>query len=85
MLKSVKGSPYWMAPEIVRKTGHGYPADIWSLGCCVIEMLSSKPPWHEYGRDAKSIMNVIKSSTKPPKYPENISTECKDFLNYCFE
>ena|SRR5687768_5809984 len=66
MLKSVKGSPYWMAPEVVRKSGHGYPADIWSLGCCVIEMLSSKPPWHEYGRDAKSIMNVIKTSTKPP-------------------
>lgn len=53
MLKSVKGSPYWIAPEIVRKIGHGFPADIWSIGCCVIEMLSSKPPWYGCGRDAK--------------------------------
>ena len=42
--KSIKGSPYWIAPEVVKKIGHGTAADIWSIGCCVIEMLSSKPP-----------------------------------------
>lgn len=84
-LKSVRGSPYWMAPEVVRKTGHGCPADIWGLGCCVIEMLTSKPPWYEFGKDAKTIMNVIKGCNKPPDYPDKISKECKDFLDYCFE
>jgi len=44
--KSLQGSPYWMAPEVVEKTGHGKPADIWGIGCCVIEMITSKPPWH---------------------------------------
>jgi serine/threonine protein kinase len=57
MSKSLKGSPYWMAPEVVRKIGHGKPADIWSLGCCVLEMLTSKPPWYEHGKNAKIIMN----------------------------
>ena len=74
-----------MAPEIIRKTGHGTAADIWSLGCCVIEMLTSKPPWIEHGRDSKVIMNAIKNSVKPPTYPEKISKECKEFLDYCFE
>ncbi|CDW84848.1 mitogen-activated protein kinase kinase kinase 3-like [Stylonychia lemnae] len=83
--KSVIGSPYWMAPEIMQKIGHGKPADIWSLGCCVIEMLTSKPPWIEYGKDAKTIMDLIKTHGKPPKYPDNISKECKGFLDYCFE
>jgi serine/threonine protein kinase len=44
--KSIQGSPYWMAPEVIEKTGHGKPADIWGIGCCVIEMLTSKPPWN---------------------------------------
>lgn len=48
-------------------------------------MLTSKPPWIEYGKDAKTIMNVIKNTKAPPKYPENISKECKEFLDYCFE
>ena len=73
-----------MAPEIINRIGHGKPADIWSLGCCVIEMLTSKPPWIEYGKDSKTIMNVIKTRGKPT-YPENISNECKLFLDYCFE
>ncbi len=83
--RSVIGSPYWMAPEIVQRTGYGKPADIWSVGCCVIEMLTSKPPWSEHGKDAKAIMNLIKDHQGSPKYPDNISTECRQFLDYCFE
>lgn len=74
---SVKGSPYWMAPEVVKKEGHGKAADIWSLGCCVIEMLTSKPPWNEFGKDAKTIMNIIKTTKTKPKIPDTVSTECK--------
>jgi serine/threonine protein kinase len=82
--KTFIGSPYWIAPEVIRKTGHGKPADIWSLGCCVIEMLTSKPPWSEYGKDAKTIMRTIIQQERPPKYPDIISSDCVQFLNFCF-
>ncbi len=36
MCASLKGTPYYMAPEILRRTGHTISADIWSLGCLVV-------------------------------------------------
>jgi mitogen-activated protein kinase kinase kinase 5 len=73
-----------MAPEVVKKLGYGKPADIWSIGCCVIEMLTSKPPWIEHGKDAKTIMSVIKNTMVPPIIPENASADCRSFLELCF-
>lgn len=42
------GTPNYMAPEVVLgRTRHGRKADIWSVGCTLIEMLTTKPPWDD--------------------------------------
>ncbi len=63
--KSLIGSPYWMAPEVILRQGHGSAADIWSLGCVMIEMLTGKPPWSQPGgkKDVNKIMSDIANST----------------------
>ena len=42
---SLQGSVYWMAPEVVKQTAHTTKADIWSVGCLVVEMLTGQRPW----------------------------------------
>ncbi|XP_050376822.1 mitogen-activated protein kinase kinase kinase 5-like [Argentina anserina] len=47
---SLERSPHWMPPEVIFSVLHDHlAADIWSLGCTVIEMLTGRPPWSEHG------------------------------------
>ena len=41
---SLQGSVFWMAPEVVRQTAYTKKADIWSLGCLIVEMFTGSHP-----------------------------------------
>lgn len=83
--KSMKGTPYWMAPEVIRQTGHSYSADIWSVGCTLIEMATGKPPWsQQYQEEFAALFHVGTTKSHPP-IPEHLSIEAKDFLLKCLQ
>ena len=44
---SLQGSVFWMAPEVVKQTSYTAKADIWSLGCLIVEMFTGHHPWFE--------------------------------------
>ena len=82
-LHSLKGTPYWMAPEVIKQTGHGRQADIWSVGCTVIEMLTGKPPWVQFNTQVSALFHIA-SSKEPPTMPADISAACRAFLLQTF-
>ena len=80
---SVKGTPYWMAPEVITQSGHGREADIWSVACTVIEMATGRPPWSHCGSQVSAMFHIAKSKG-PPLIPNELSEDCRDFLYLCF-
>ncbi|OWM79809.1 hypothetical protein CDL15_Pgr023221 [Punica granatum] len=76
------GTPMFMAPEVARGEGQGQPADVWALGCTVIEMATGKAPWPESG-DPFSVMYRVAYSAASPDIPSCLSDEAKDFLTKC--
>ncbi|KAL6503914.1 hypothetical protein OROGR_025837 [Orobanche gracilis] len=81
---SFKGSPYWMAPEVIRNaSGCSLAVDIWSLGCTVLEMATSKPPWSQY--EGVAAMFKIGNSKELPKIPDYLSDEGKEFVRLCLK
>nr|XP_054757768.1 uncharacterized protein LOC129263877 isoform X1 [Lytechinus pictus]XP_054757769.1 uncharacterized protein LOC129263877 isoform X2 [Lytechinus pictus] len=81
VLKSMRGTPYWMAPEVIMETGHGKKSDIWSIGCTVFEMATRKPPWSDM--PPMAAIFAIGSGGPVPQMPDKFSEDAKTFVNAC--
>ncbi|TKY70582.1 Mitogen-activated protein kinase kinase kinase 3 [Spatholobus suberectus] len=80
-----RGTPLFMSPESVNDNEYESPADIWALGCAVVEMVTGKPAWDvRSGSNIWSLLIRIGVGEESPKIPEELSQEGKDFLGKCF-
>ncbi|EHL01995.1 putative Serine/threonine-protein kinase STE11 [Glarea lozoyensis 74030] len=80
---SLQGSVFWMAPEVVKQTSYTRKADIWSLGCLVVEMMTGTHPFP----DCSQLQAIFKigGAKISPTIPENASDEAVTFLKQTFE
>ncbi|CAK69929.1 unnamed protein product (macronuclear) [Paramecium tetraurelia] len=81
---SLKGTPNWMAPEVINGQETGRYSDIWSLGCTIIEMLTGQPPWGRFQSPMQALLTISSKQSSPP-IPTNISSNLQDFLDKCLQ
>ncbi|NXP83388.1 M3K19 kinase, partial [Ramphastos sulfuratus] len=82
ILKSVHGTPYWMAPEVINESGYGRKSDIWSIGCTVFEMATGKPPLASMDRIA-AMFYIGAYRGLMPSLPDRFSGCAVDFVHAC--
>lgn len=83
-LRALRGSIYYMAPEVIRQTGHSFAADIWSIGATVVEMITAKHPWQKFQDNFSALFHIATSGSAPP-FPSSVSKSLESFLNACFK
>ncbi|GKU87698.1 hypothetical protein SLEP1_g2057 [Rubroshorea leprosula] len=83
-VKSCRGTAFWMAPEVVnlRNQGYGLAADIWSLGCTVLEMLTREVPYSHL-ECMQALFRIGKG--EPPRVPASLSKDARDFILKCLQ
>ena len=84
MKKFRGGSPYWMAPEILKKEEYNQNIDIWALGITCIELAEYEPPYSKYSPE-DVLKKIIKNPPKGLNEPEKWSYEFNDFVRKCLE
>ncbi|KAL7716868.1 non-specific serine/threonine protein kinase [Entamoeba marina] len=76
------GTPNWMAPEVIQMQGTTVKADVWALGCTIIELITGNPPYSDINPTAA--LYKIVNDDHPP-LPPNITPQLKDLLFVCFK
>ncbi|KAF2796848.1 MAP kinase-like protein [Melanomma pulvis-pyrius CBS 109.77] len=80
---SLQGSVFWMAPEVVRQTAYTRKADIWSLGCLIVEMFTGSHP-HPNCTQLQAIFKIGGPGDASPTVPDNAGDDARAFLAQTF-
>ncbi|GAB5370369.1 hypothetical protein AAMO2058_001486800 [Amorphochlora amoebiformis] len=76
VLTSIKGTPLYMAPELVKEQPYNHAADLWSLGVILYELRVGKPPFF-----TNNIYKLIRMIVHDPvRWPSIISPQMRSFL-----
>jgi mitogen-activated protein kinase kinase kinase len=84
---SMQGTPMYMSPEVIRGSSAGRlgSADIWSLGCVILEMVTGRRPWASLDNEWAIMYNIAQGNTPQLPNRDQLSPEGIEFLEKCFD
>ncbi|KAK9468848.1 hypothetical protein V1512DRAFT_285107 [Lipomyces arxii] len=86
-LNSMTGTPMYMSPEVITGSGSGRHGslDVWSMGCCVLEMATGRRPWANLDNEWAIMYHIAAGHQPPPPSADQLSEAGQLFLQRCFE
>jgi serine/threonine protein kinase len=76
---TIVGTPYWMAPELIRGLNYDQKVDVWSLGIMMMEMAEGEPPYMEFP-PLRALFLITTKGIPALREPQKWSDDFKDFL-----
>ncbi|GAM19688.1 hypothetical protein SAMD00019534_028630 [Acytostelium subglobosum LB1] len=81
---TIVGTPYWMAPELIRGQNYDRKVDIWSLGIMAMEMAESEPPYMSFP-PLRALFLITTKGIPDLKEQGKWSEDFKDFVKKCLD
>ncbi|KAJ1862416.1 mitogen-activated protein kinase kinase kinase [Coemansia sp. RSA 989] len=79
--RKILGTVPFMAPEVARASEYSEAADIWALGCVVVQMWSGRQPWDEL--QEPQVFFKLGRGEAPP-IPDDLTVAGLEFCKHCF-
>ena len=73
-MKTLAGSPYWCAPELITADSYDNKVDIWAAAICAIEMAEGQPPHWEM-QPLEVILHIPKQPPPRLKEPQKVQRD----------
>ncbi|KDO35632.1 TKL/DRK protein kinase [Saprolegnia parasitica CBS 223.65] len=82
-LTTVVGTPFWLAPEVIRNERYGIGADVYSFGIVLTELETRQTPYHEINETGLKVMMRVARDGLRPSLPNTCLPQRRQLIEDC--